>query len=311
MFGKLAHHSTGVVQMMFVLINKDTNEIMDGPVYSKDSLSKFAKRHGISQSAVVESFKEGAKHLNKHQISGMRDFPWRSGAYHGSEEKKTTTQKTTVKKTTTVHTHHKSEKTTTVVKATTTIKKVEIPAVTPKAPVVPKPVIPQVQANKTEETPVVKPVVKPVVEPVVQKPVAQKPVAQKPAEQPVSQKPVEKVVPENEESSPVAASVIGFGVVGAAGVGLMMFKRQSPQKYDDLKQKFPEAFGNLKRSVSRGASTIKRGVTRSVSRRGNTQVNAPPLPASYSFTLSSEDGLPRVALYDDPYPTKTHGAQHW
>jgi len=325
MFGKIASHSTGVVQMMYVLINKDTNEIMDGPVYSSDSLSKFSKRHGISSNAVLESFKEGAKYLNKHHINGMHDFPWRSGAFHGSEEKKTTTvKKTTTKKTTTTTVHHTHktvpkvttvEKTTTVAKATTT-KKVNIPVVTPKVPAVEKP-LSQAPANKTVDVPVVAqaeipaetPVETPVVAPVVQKPVAEKPATQKPdAQKPVAQKPLDE---KEEGSSPVAASVIGFGVVGAAGVGLVMLKRQSPQKYDDLKQKFPEAFGNIKRSVSRGASTIKRGVSRSVSRRGRTQVNTPPLPASYSFTLSNEDGLPRVALYDDPYPTKTHGAQHW
>ena len=290
--------------MVYVIVDRNSNEIIDGPVFSEDKVAKFAKKHGVSSSTVISSFKEAARNLNKQHGTGMHDYPWKSGAFE-KEEKKTTTVKktttTTVKKTTTTK---KIEKTTkSIAKINTTTKKIENPVATPVTTpkVVPATPLTPANVNKPENKPDVAP--KPVEK---EEPKKEEPkLANK--EPIVAQTVNDETEEEGGSGAPVA---IGLGVVGAAGIGLLMLKRQSPQKYDDLKQKFPEAFGTVKRSITRGASTIKRGVTRSVSRRSNAPANT-PLPASYTFTLSNEDGLPRVALYDDPYPTKTHGAQHW
>jgi len=327
-FGKIADYDTGVVDMVYVIVDRNSNEIIDGPVFSEDKVAKFAKKHGVSSSTVISSFKEAARNLNKQHGTGMHDYPWKSGAFE-KEEKKTTTVKkttTTVKKTTTTK---KIEKTTKKIEKTTTTKKIEKTTTTKKIENTTKSIAKINTTTKKIENPVATPVTTPKVVPATPLTPAN---VNKPENKPdVAPKPVEKEEPKKEEpklanKEPIVAQTvndeteeeggsgapvaIGLGVVGAAGIGLLMLKRQSPQKYDDLKQKFPEAFGTVKRSITRGASTIKRGVTRSVSRRSNAPANT-PLPASYTFTLSNEDGLPRVALYDDPYPTKTHGAQHW
>jgi len=52
------------------------------------------------------------------------------------------------------------------------------------------------------------------------------------------------------------------GTLGAAGVGLLLMKKKSPNTYEDLKQKFPDAFGQVKRGISRGATALKRKVTK-------------------------------------------------
>jgi len=333
MFASIARKTTGVVDMIYVIVDSN-GKITEGPVYNKSSLASFAKKQNVSQSDILTSFKQAAKNMNQQGLSGMAQYPWKSGSFNKEEKKTTTTAKKTTTKKTTTTLKKTTQKTTTAHKNTANVK------ITQK-------VVKTSKVEKTTQKPIVTSVVKkPVVTSVAQKPVvvtsaaqkpvvvtsaAQKPVAtsapvpkpaatsvaakvEKPATTTIAQKPVEKVVEEEEDhekatDAPVTAGIIGCGVLGAAGVGLVMLKRKSPQKYDELKQKFPEAFGTVKRSISRGASTIKRGVSRSVSRR-NTPAET-PLPASYTFTLNNEDGLPRVALYDDPYPTKTHGSQHW
>jgi len=345
-FERIADPDHGIVSMVYVFVNKE-GEIVEGPVYSSSALEHFAKKKGVSKSTILGSFKEAARNLSKKNGTGMKQYPWVSGEFKteddGHEEhheehhtKKTTTKKTTTKKTTT--TTKKTTTTTTTKTTTTTSKKTLPPFTKPKittfakhttvAPIpVPKPsnkpvvpVVPIVPGGHTRPNPnpVDKPVHKPVDKP-ADKPAEKPKDKSKPKHEEEEKKPEPKLVTETEKEvdEPVTARVIGgFGaVLGAAGVGLLLLKRKSPQKYDDLKQKFPEAFGTVKRSLTRGASTIKRGVSRSVSRSGRNfqrrNEQAAPLPASYTFTLSSEDGLPRVALYDDPYPTKTHGTQHW
>jgi len=323
-FKTIAKTSTGVVNMVYVIVNKNSNEIIDGPHYNSEALKSFSSKHNTSRERIIESFKEAARNLVKQGGKGMRQYPWESNSFDKSSPKQTTTKKTTTvytKKTTvevikikTSHVHTKSKPTTTVKAAQPTeVKPVENPVVQIE-PVDPKP-ISGAEAHVPEQ------VVE--IDPVDPTPLsgaeAHVPQHEK-APEPESKEEAPKKIEENEldefdknnggTNAPVTASVIGFGVVGAAGVGLLMLKRNKPQKYDELKQKFPEAFNNVKRSISRGASSIKRGVSRSVSRRGNYK-NSTPLPASYSFTLSNEDGLPRVALYDDPYPTQTSGSQHW
>jgi len=343
-FETIAKSSTGVVEMVYVIVDKNSNEIIDGPVYSSSALKRFSESQGVSRETIIGSFKQAAKAMNKDGAKGLSDYPWKNGKFssdddheerkhkehkheehkheekheeHKHEEKKTT-RKTTTRKTTT---------TTTTVRKTTTTHKPVVKTTTAFAPVVKTTTAFAPVAKTTTVAPIV------VVKTTSVAPVAQPTVANKPAP-----KPVEKPEEKKEESKPVetkpieikqeeelddfdkknggvSSSVGVAGVIGvcgcAAGVGLFMLKKQSPQKYDDLKQKFPEAFGTVKRSLTRGATTIKRGVSRSVSRRNSPAQNTTPLPASYTFTLNSEDGLPRVALYDDPYPTKTHGSQHW
>jgi hypothetical protein len=328
-FEHLAKKSTGVVNMIYVIVNKSTGEIMDGPHYNSSAMESFAKSQGVSKSTVVNSFKQAARAMNKDGAKGMSSFPWENGKIvedddDYEEEKKTTTRKTTTRKTTTTTTK-KTTTTTTTKKTTTTTTVVKTShAVFPtvaKTTTVAFPTVAKVSttaaATATASSVPVVPIT-PIVEKPAHKEETTKPA--KPVEKPVAEEEKEEEKPQEIDDfdkenggtdAPVTAGVIGgtAAIVGAAGVGLLMLKRKSPQKYDDLKQRFPEAFGTVKRSLTRGASTIKRGVSRSVSRRGNQQNT--PLPASYTFTLSSEDGLPRVALYDDPYPTKTHGTQHW
>jgi len=327
-FKTIARTSTGIVNMVFVLVNKDTSEIIDGPHYNSEALKKFSSKHDVSRERIIESFKEAARNLIKQGGKGMRQYPWESTSF----DKSTPKQKTTTKKTTTVHTkkttvevikiktshvHTKAKPTTTTVKPAepTVVKPAEEPVVKIE-PVDPKP-ISGAEAHVPEQVVEIEPV-DPTPLSGVEAHVPQR--NEEADEEPESKEEAPKKIEENEldefdknnggTNAPVTASVIGFGVVGAAGIGLLMLKRNKPQKYDELKQKFPEAFNNVKRSISRGASSIKRGVSRSVSRRGNYK-NSTPLPASYSFTLSNEDGLPRVALYDDPYPTQASGSQHW
>jgi len=357
-FEHIAKKSTGVVNMLYAIIDKDSGEIIDGPHYNSSALNAFAKAKGIEKSTIVGAFKQAAKAMNKDGAKGMSSYPWESGKFSTDdddeddyEEKKTTTRKTTTRKTTTTTTRKTTttttrkttttttRKTTTTTTTTTTAKKTSTlpfplrtkatttapfplrttlthttakatvtpliplkPALTTKATVIPAIPLNTAIVNKTQ-----KPVEKEV----------EKKTTTTTAAKPTATIEIEDELDDFDKANggtndQVTAGVIGgtAAVVGAAGVGLLMLKRKSPQKYDDLKQKFPEAFGTVKRSLTRGASTIKRGVSRSVSRRNNVAQNT-PLPASYTFTLSSEDGLPRVALYDDPYPTKTHGSQHW
>jgi len=65
---------------------------------------------------------------------------------------------------------------------------------------------------------------------------------------------------------------IGGGILGAAGVGLLLMKKKSPGTYEDMKQKFPEAFNQVKRGISRRATSIKRRVTRKVPNTNTTVV---------------------------------------
>jgi len=120
----------------------------------------------------------------------------------------------------------------------------------------------------------------------------------------------------SEDSYTVGILSAALSVSGAAGIGLLYLKKQSPGKYEELKQKFPEAFDNIKRSVSRsatsirrGATSIRRGVTRTatsmrgrnktpaVSRHGDhTGINYREMPEH----MFGEDGLPRIELHDEP-----------
>jgi len=84
-------------------------------------------------------------------------------------------------------------------------------------------------------------------------------------------------------------------VSGAAGIGILYLKKQSPSQYDELKQKFPDAFGNLKRSVSKSASGLKRSLTKS-SKDKHGDYRAMP---DHMF---GTDGLPRLVERDDRYP---------
>jgi len=339
-FEKIAKKTHGVVSMVYVFVDKE-GQITEGPIYSKSALEHFAKSKNVSKSDVLESFKEAARNLAKNHGTGMKQYPWVSGkfdSYHEDhdddedkhEHKEKTTKKTTTKKTTTTTTKKTTTTTTTkkttTTTTTTTVKKTLPPFVKTSVTSI-KPVI-TTTVGPVKTTPAVP--VKPIqpVQPAQQKPV-EKPKAQEQKEK-VSNKSkeeekkaaepekikIQEEVPEDKGDN--TATYVGGGALAistAAGLGLLMLKRKSPEKYDDLKQKFPEAFGTVKRSITRGASTIKRGVSRSVSRSGRNfqrrNEQTTPLPASYTFTLSSEDGLPRVALYDDPYPTKTHGTQHW
>ncbi|ORX46356.1 hypothetical protein BCR36DRAFT_414018 [Piromyces finnis] len=89
-------------------------------------------------------------------------------------------------------------------------------------------------------------------------------------------------------------------VSGAAGIGLLYLKKQSPSKYDELKQKFPDAFSNLKRSVSRSASGLKRsatGLKRSLTKRNDNQGDYRAMPDHMFGT----EGLPTLIERDNKY----------
>jgi len=365
MFETLAAKKTGVIPMLFVILDKDTSEIIDGPHYNSDSLKNFSSQTGISREDIMESFKQAAKNMNQNGEKGLSEYPWESSKVTSKKtttttKKTTTTTKkttTTTKKTTTTTTKKTttttskktttttSKKTTTTTSkkttttstkktTTTTSKEAKLTTLPPRKTTTVETTVSKTEPT-TEPTVVDAPIEKEPIEPVpisqeeahipdhvdlpehVEEPEqTEQPKQPKQPEQPKT--PAKK--PENElddfdkanggTNAPVTATIITCSTLGAAGVGLLMLKRKSPQKYDDLKKKFPEAFGTVKRSLTRGASTIKRGVTRSVSRRGSNK-RPTQVPTSYSFTLNNEDGLPRVAIYDDPCPTKTRGAQHW
>jgi len=303
MFETIAKKKTGVVKMVYVILDKDSSEIKKGPVYNDEDVSEFAKRVGASKNDILESFKQAAKNMNQNGEKGMSEYPW----VNGSSSKKTTSKKTTTttsKKTTTT-TSKKTTTTTTSKKTTTTTKKTTVETIKITTAIV-KTVSKETQPTISVDIPIEKePTETEPTETVVPVPITPEEghipehVPEAPAKKP-EENVVEDKIDDEDHSSPVTAGVIAVSGVGcAAAAGLLLLKRKSPQKYNELK-----------RSLSRGASTIKRGVTRSVSRRG-TNPKPTPLPASYSFTLNTEDGLPRVALYDDPYPTKTRGTQHW
>ncbi|ORX46368.1 hypothetical protein BCR36DRAFT_102427 [Piromyces finnis] len=115
---------------------------------------------------------------------------------------------------------------------------------------------------------------------------------------------LESQFPDKEEDNNSYTVGVLSGVLtvsGAAGIGLIYLKKQSPGKYDELRQRFPEAFDNIKRSVSRSATQLKRSVTRS-SKKNETrhadhpEVNYRDMP-DYMF---GSDGLPRIELHDLP-----------
>jgi len=276
MFETLANKREGVIKMIYAIIDKNTSDILVGPVYNDDDVKEFSGKIGVSKDDIISSFKQAARNMNENGEKGMSGYPWENGS---TSSKKTTTSKvTTTAKKTTVET---IKITTAIVK---TVSKDAQPTVNVDIPIEKEPI---------ENEPVVVPVPVTPEEAHVPEHVPETP----------AKEPEQKVLEDNNDddhTSPVTAGVIACSGVGcAAAAGLLLLKRKSPQKYNELK-----------RSLSRGASTIKRGVSRSVSRRG-TNPKPTPLPASYSFTLNTEDGLPRVALYDDPYPTKTRGTQHW
>jgi len=299
-FKTMANHDTGVVNMVYVIVRN--GEIIDGPHYNASALRSFSSQQGVSREDIIESFKQAARNLDRNGGQGMSSFPWKSGSYDKEKAApKTTTRKVaTTKKTTT-------RRTTTTRKVLTTTAK----------PTVKKTAVPKKTSVHPVNSPPIKSVskkVKPVSPQQPKRPVA-KPNTPPPKQEPTNDNEIVELDDFDKKNggtnAPVTAAVIGASLCGAAGIGLLALKRKSPQKYDDLKQKFPEAFGTVKRSLTRGASTIKRGVSRSVTRRNNVPQNNTPVPAPYTFTLNNEEGLPRVALYDDPYPTKTNGSQHW
>lgn len=353
LFEKITHKGAGIVEMVYVIMDK-SGGIMDGPHYSSNAMSSFVEKQGKSKKEVLNSFVSGAKKLVTNGSFGYKNYPWKEGVEGEDYEEKKTTRRTTTRRTTTrratttkeEHEHeHTTRKTTSVTRKTTTVKKItttddvtssytftrivgikttkaittsKVPVATPVVPVVPvtpgKQVTPSAPVNPPAEKPQVTSVAKPVKPAKTHRPAKTTTISV--PETNITDDGI-KYVDDGGSSAPVTAGVIGgfCAVAGAAGVGLMMLKRKSPQRYDEMKQKFPEAFNTVKRSFTRGATTIKRGVSRSLSRRGTTRTDNVPsqstLPNAYSFTINSEDGLPRVALYDDPYPTKHTGAQHW
>ncbi|ORY43555.1 hypothetical protein LY90DRAFT_703723 [Neocallimastix californiae] len=110
---------------------------------------------------------------------------------------------------------------------------------------------------------------------------------------------------EEESSYTVGVLSAALGVSGAAGIGLIYLKKQSPGKYEELKQKFPEAFNNVKRSVSRSATSLRRGLTRVSSKKNHEELprHADHTKENYREMpdhMFGDDGLPRITLYDTP-----------
>ncbi|ORX75118.1 hypothetical protein BCR32DRAFT_272109 [Anaeromyces robustus] len=96
------------------------------------------------------------------------------------------------------------------------------------------------------------------------KSVPKKPEEKKPEDKKTTTVP--QVVKEEEDDGETPTvgiiTALGGGILGAAGIGLLIMKKRSPGTYEDMKQKFPEAFNQVKRGLTRRATSLKRSVTR-------------------------------------------------
>ena len=109
-------------------------------------------------------------------------------------------------------------------------------------------------------------------------------------------KKLESQFPDEEGGGSYAVGILSTAltVSGAAGIGLLYLKKQSPSKYDEIKQKFPDAFSNLKRSVSKSATGLKRSLTRSKDKQGDYRA----MPTH----MFGSEGLPSLVERDNRYP---------
>lgn len=292
-FEKISKLTTGKFKGIWLAAS--TSGEIEKYSYSGSAAAEFAKKvYGLSESSFLDLYKAQAlKMIKNGQRTGKFD---KNGASVRTTTRKTTT--TTKKTTTVIVPASKSVSNTGATgignilissNTTNTMSNMTMPN-------------PMVNANNTIANNNVKKPANPLV--------------------PVSTEDVEKEAQKEEEqkeeegsdgSYTVGILSAALTVSGAAGVGLLYLKKKSPGKYDELKQKFPEAFENVKRSVSRSATTIKRGLTRTVTKGGRIgkKATSPALSRhgnheSQNYRempdhmYNSEDGLPRITLYDAP-----------
>jgi len=279
-FSDIRDKKDGEMKIIWVAARSDGKVTRD-IVYPSSQTEKFAKKLGLSKSEFVSMYKKQALSMIKE------------GKTHNKFDKYSKPVVTTTTTTTTT-----VAPTTTVAVAATTTKVVG--ATVTDAPVSGIGEITIITGNTTDNT-------VPDDAPIVGKTEIIDPNKTDYTEEDL--KVIESQFPDKEEpeggSYTVGVLSAALGVSGAAGIGLLYLKKQSPNKYDELKQKFPEAFDNVKRSVSRSATSIRRGLTRASSKKDHVEV---PRHGDHSQDnyrempdhMFGKDGLPRITLYDPP-----------
>jgi len=297
-FGKIRDHNKGDLYIIWLAATSD-GDIKRDVVYPSSLTEEFAKKvYGMSKSEFVSAFKKQALRMIKD-----REY---TGDFNKNDVPRTTTKAAT---TTTVAATASSKP---VVTGSKSLPAKSIPTASAVATpdVVDEPIAGvgdiTIITGQTNDTTI------PNEAPIVGKTKTVDPNKTDLTDEDIKVIESQFKDKENEDGSyTVGVLSAALTVSGAAGIGLLYLKKQSPGKYDELKEKFPEAFANVKRSVSRSATSIRRGLTRSVtrsksnnkktnnkvSRHGNhSNENYRELP-QYMF---GKDGLPRYTLYDAP-----------
>jgi len=307
-FNDIRKQGDGIFPVIWVAATTEGKVIRD-IVYPSSKTEDFAKKYfGLSKSEFISMYKKQALNMITKGIT------------HASFDKHEAPA-TTTKKTTTTTTH----------KTTTTVSK---PTSAAETKVTPAPEVEEKKEEKVEEKVEEKTQEKteealggikvvigetddksvPDDAPIVGKTKTVDPNKTDYTEEDI--KVLESQFPDEENDGSNIGVISGvLTVSGAAGIGLLVLKKKSPGKYDELKQKFPETFGNIKRSVTRTTSQLKRSVTRSAnslrgknkkgeSRHGDhSDVNYREMPEH----MFGSDSLPRIELYDSPVePENTH-----
>lgn len=295
-FNYVRKQGDGIFPVIWVAANKNGKVYRD-VVYPSSKTEKFAKEfYNLGKADFVTSFKKQAL---KMIAEGSSQSTFKKSSPVTTTKKTTTTKiATTVKATTTAA----EVKVTAAPEATpvedvnvdvpveTPVEDVDIPAVAGLGDI-------NIETEETDDKSV------PDDAPIVGQSKVMDPNKTEYTEEDI--KVLESQFPDEEGGSSYTAGILSgvLTVSGAAGIGLLYLKKQSPGKYDEIKQKFPEAFDNIKRSVSRSATQLKRGVTRSIKGKKNQNRNTEHPELNYREMpdyMFGSDGLPRIELHDYP-----------
>ncbi|ORX75117.1 hypothetical protein BCR32DRAFT_272108 [Anaeromyces robustus] len=247
-FSALLDQRHGVANVIWGIYNSSGNKLL-GPIYN--SLGSAPSKFGLSSGDFLSAFDANASKMAKN---GQKKGEFSSSA-SGSSPKPTTTQKTTTQKTTTSTaviqnpTNNPSQQVPTTLPPKQPTSQTSLPSKSTISSLPPKVTEGPITTNaKTVPTKTLEGTgsVKTV----------------NPSDPIVKEIAKEKENKDNGSSAVGIVACIGGGVLGAAGVSLLLMKKKSPGTYEDMKQKFPEAFSQVKRGISRRATSIKRKVTK-------------------------------------------------
>jgi len=278
-FTKLTDEHKGTSKVIWGIYSKK-GEKLAGPFYN--SVSSAAEKFKMSSDSFIASFNANAKKLAS---SGSSTLTFSKDGVSSSDyvekvrdddddrhsRKTTTTRKTTTRRTTSVvsrptYAAPKNVNNNRPINNNNNqiIRPKPFPVVTSKQAPVAKQIGTTVAAPKVPLQTVAPKVPAPAPAPAPSSVPAPAP-APAPTQAPAEKK-IEIVGEDKKENDDSVGATtllaIGGGVVGAAGVGLLLMKKKSPSTYEDMKQKFPEAFTTVKRGLSRSATSIKRRVTK-------------------------------------------------